>query len=62
MAALARFKHNGKLDDTFGDHGKVEKNLPGQEFRPGGIAIDRKNGIVDAGGAKRRFALARFVG
>lgn len=61
--ALARYKPNGHLDRTFGDHGEV-RTLIGSKF--GGcwaraVAIDATGRIVVAGfGPGDSFALARY--
>jgi uncharacterized delta-60 repeat protein len=63
--ALARYKPNGHLDDSFGDHGEV-RTLIGSKY--GGlearaVAIDSRGRIVVAGvqgGPGEYFALARY--
>lgn len=59
---VARLRPTGVPDDRFGHNGIVATDFPGPHFFLGGIAVDQKNRIVGVGGAKGRFALARYVG
>jgi len=62
--ALARYRHNGTLDPTFGTGGKVTTDLAGGEDRAEALVVqDGKpvaagSTITASGG--QRFALARY--
>jgi uncharacterized delta-60 repeat protein len=47
--ALARYTHRGRLDTTFGEHGKVTANTGGGEESATGVAIQEDGKIVAAG-------------
>jgi uncharacterized delta-60 repeat protein len=65
--ALARYRHNGTLDSTFGGHGKVTTEFTAGADFAAGVALQADGKIVAAGGAsvfttRARFALARYLG
>lgn len=56
---LARYRHDGRLDRSFSDDGKVKTDFA----QPGGassVAVQRNGRIVAAGRAGEDFALARY--
>jgi len=57
---IARYRPNGTLDPTFGDHGIVRTPLPGQDDGATGIAIDADDRIVVTGHAGGAFVTARY--
>src|SRR5215208_1786167 len=62
--ATARFRPNGAPDLSFGHKGQVETKFGGKITldAPGGVAIDDRDRIVAAGGARHGFALVRYIG
>jgi uncharacterized delta-60 repeat protein len=61
--ALARYNPDGRLDETFGDDGKVTTNFTRRSDRAFGVAIQADGKIVAAGeaaGGGGEFALARY--
>jgi uncharacterized delta-60 repeat protein len=58
--ALARFKANGTLDNSFDGDGKVITDFAGGEDLINDIVIDASNRIVAAGRCPQKFALARY--
>jgi uncharacterized delta-60 repeat protein len=63
--ALARYRHNGALDPTFGSGGKVTTDFAGGEDRAEGLVVQGGR-LVAAGStitasAGQRFALARYL-
>lgn len=62
---LARFRRQGRLDDTFGRSGIVKTNFTPGEDAAWGVALQADGKIVAAGqadGRGGRFALARYLG
>lgn len=63
---LTRFNHNGLIDSTFGDFGKVITNI-GKRDAPAKILLQKDQKIIVIGrtnnysGEKSEFALARFL-
>jgi uncharacterized delta-60 repeat protein len=62
--AVVRYKPNGDRDRSFGNGGKVRTGFRGRpvNVQPGGVATDRQDRIVAAGGARQGFALVRYIG
>jgi uncharacterized delta-60 repeat protein len=62
---LARFRRQGRLDDSFGRSGVVKTNFTPGEDAAWGVALQADGRIVAAGqadGRGGRFALARYLG
>ena len=62
--ALARYRHNGTLDPTFGTGGKVTTDLAGGEDRAEALVVQDGKPVaagstISASGGQR-FALARY--
>jgi uncharacterized delta-60 repeat protein len=61
--ALARYQPNGNLNRHFGHNGKVVKDFgSGHPSSCKALVVDSRDRPVVAGIAKRRFAVARFLG
>lgn len=58
--SLVRYQPNGNVNRAFGHRGKVREDFGFGSAR--GLAIDSKDRPVAVGAAKRRFAVARFLG
>jgi uncharacterized delta-60 repeat protein len=61
--ALARYQPNGSLNRNFGHNGRVVRDFgSGHPSSCKALAVDSRDRLVAAGGANRRFAVARFLG
>jgi hypothetical protein len=62
---IARFKANGRLDHSFGDHGLALSSVSGESNDAGAVAGGRivvAGNTLPAGGASSQLLLARFLG
>jgi uncharacterized delta-60 repeat protein len=60
--ALVRYRANGVIDPAFGGDGKVRTHFASGLALGTGVALQQDGGIVVAGWAGDRFALARYLG
>jgi len=61
LLAVARYLPNGRLDDSFGTHGKLTTSFPHSAGGANGVALDSKDRIVAVGvGGTSDFAVARY--
>jgi uncharacterized delta-60 repeat protein len=60
--AVARYNHNGTLDTTFGDGGKVTTDLGSEDDFARGVAIQTDGKIVVAGQSGGDFIVLRYNG
>ena len=59
--AIARYRHDGSLDRSFGDHGLVTARYKNSQTEAEGIAVEPGGGIVVAGSANTTlWVAARF--